>query len=137
MKVLFDTNIVLDVLLDRAPFADAAAALFSRAETGAITGYVCATTVTTVHYLAQRAAGRRKAQGNIEKILQLFEVAPVNRMVLESALQLKFSDFEDAVLHEAACHAGAQCIVTRDRSGFKKARLSIYTPDELLSILAE
>ena len=57
MKILFDTNVILDVLLDREPFSSIAAKLFSRVETGEITGYVCATTITTLHYLTRKVVG--------------------------------------------------------------------------------
>ena len=68
-------------------------------------------------------------------LLGLFEVAPVTRAVLTDALDLDFPDFEDAVLHEAARHAGAGAIVTRDPKGFVKARLKLYAPEELLRFL--
>jgi hypothetical protein len=65
----------------------------------------------------------------------LFDVAPVTRAVLTDALDLDFPDYEDAVLHEAARHAGAEAIVTRDPKGFAKARLKVYRPDELLRFI--
>jgi antirestriction protein ArdC len=51
-------------------------------------------------------------------------------------LDLDLVDYEDAVLHEAARHAGAEAIVTRDLKGFARARLKLYAPDELLRFLA-
>ena len=136
MKILLDTNIVLDVLMDRMPFADAATELFSKVEDGTIIGYLCATTITTVYYLAAKAVGAPRAQEEIKKLLSLFEVAPVNRPVLESALVADFTDFEDAVIHEAACHVGAEAIVTRNQKGFKKSRISVYSSEEIAKILA-
>ena len=62
MKILLDTNIVLDVLMDRMPFADAATELFSKVEDGTIIGYLCATTITTVYYLAAKTIGAPNAQ---------------------------------------------------------------------------
>ena len=134
MKVLFDTNMVLDVMLDREPFSTTAAQLFSMVETGALAGFIGATTVTTIHYLASKVVGSRQALQEIRKLFELFEIAPINRTVLEGALALKFKDFEDAVLHEAARHAGAQAIVTRDSLGFNKASMTIYTSEELVKI---
>ena len=135
MKILLDTNIVLDVLMDRMPFSDTAVELFSKVEDGAIIGYLCGTTITTVYYLASRTLGAARAQEEIRKLLSLFEVAPVNRLVLESALVVDFNDFEDAVIHEAACHVGADAIVTRNLKDFKKSRISVYTSEELARIL--
>lgn len=135
MRILFDTNVVLDVLLDRDPFSLTSAKLFSKAESGEISGYVCATTVTTIHYLSRKVIGDDSAKEEIHKLLKLFEVAPVNRVVLETALSLAFKDFEDAVLHESARHKEAQGIVTRDLTGFKQSKIQIFSPEELLLML--
>ena len=72
----------------------------------------------------------------IKKLLTLFEVAPVNRHVLESALTLDFNDFEDAVINEAARYIGADTIVTRNQKDFKKSGLSIYSAEEMTKMLA-
>ena len=136
MRVLFDTNIVLDLLLDRSPYADAAADLFAKVENGTIIGYLCATTITTVHYLASKVVGSARAKKEIAKLLSIFQVAAVNRTVLESALRTHFSDFEDAVLHEAAFHAGVEVVVTRNVKDFKKSRITVYDSAELAGILA-
>jgi len=135
LRLLFDTNVVLDLLLDREPFSTRVAAVLSAVEKGELSGYLCATTITTVHYLASRAVGAKKAKRELGKLLNLFEIAPVNRPVLEAALQSKFPDFEDAVIHEAALHVGVAGIVTRDIRGFKRATVSVYSPDELIQIL--
>lgn len=131
MRVLIDTNVVLDVMLAREPFVAASAEVLSRVEAGELTGCVCATTVTTLHYLATQAVGPERALAEVRKVLSLFEVAPVGRSVLESALELGFKDYEDAVLHEAARQVGAQGIVTRNTRDFKAAALAVYTPEEL------
>jgi predicted nucleic acid-binding protein len=135
VKILFDTNVVLDVMLDRVPFAEPASELMSLVESKKISGLLCATTVTTIHYLSTRVLGSAKAQNQIRDLAMLFEIAPVNRTVIEHALVSKFSDFEDAVLYQAARHAGAKAIVTRDLKGFKESELPVYSPDEMLTAL--
>ncbi len=137
MKVLLDTNVVLDLLLDREPWSKTAAKLFSRIESGTLEGYLGATTVTTIYYLAAKTVGANAARQKIRELLALCAVAAVNRPVLEAALDLEFTDFEDAVLHEAARQVGAEAVVTRDAAGFKKATLSILTPDECAGILEQ
>ncbi len=136
MKIIFDTNIVLDVLLDREPFSTTGAFLFSKVEKGGLSGFLCATTITTVHYLACKTLGSRQARKHIGDLLTLFEIAPVNRVVLEGALRSPFADFEDAVIHEASVHAGAQALVTRNPTDFKQAKIPVYSPDELVRALA-
>jgi predicted nucleic acid-binding protein len=133
MKVLFDTNVILDVLLARAPHAEAAAQLLSLVDRGKIKGVVCATTVTTVHYLATKAVGRREAKKHLKALLAMFEVAPVDQGVLSQALDLSFSDYEDAVLHEAARAVAVAGIVTRNRKDFAEATVPVFAPNELLS----
>lgn len=135
MKVLFDTNVILDVLLDRMPFSEDASVLLSKAEAGDISAYLCATTITTIHYLAAKTIGDGAALHAISSLLNLFEIAPVTRAVLSDALASGFTDFEDAVLYQAARHAGADAIVTRNRQDFKKASLVLYSPNELVNAI--
>jgi predicted nucleic acid-binding protein len=135
LRILFDTNVILDVLLDREPFSSTAAKLFSKVEAGELAGYVCATTITTIHYLARKVIGADSAMEEINKLMVLFEVAPVNRAVLEAALSSQFNDFEDAVVNESAIYKEAQGIVTRDLKGFKKSKVNVYSPEELLLML--
>ncbi len=132
MRVLFDTNVILDVLLARVPHVGSATALLDHVAAKDLHGLLGATTITTIHYLATKSVGTAHAQRHIRTLLGLFEVASVTRPVLSDALDLGFPDYEDAVLHEAARHAGALGIVTRDLKGFAKSRLKTYAPDELL-----
>lgn len=135
MKLLFDTNVILDVLLNREPFANEAAQLFSAVEEGMLQGMLAATTITTIFYLGTKVLGQAAAKKAITQLLSLFEVAIINRIVLEEALTLNFADFEDAVIYQAACHANTDGIVTRNVKDYKKSKLPIYNPAELLSFL--
>ena len=135
MKVLFDTNIILDVLLDRKPFSEHASHLMAKVERSELNGFLCATTVTTIHYLLSKNLDKEKAMTSINSIVALFEVASVNRLVIENALRSKFTDFEDSVLHEAARHAGAEYIITRNVKDFKNTKIPAFTPTEFLNML--
>lgn len=135
LKILYDTNVVLDDVLDRQPFASDASKLMAYVEQGQIHGILCATTVTTIYYFLSRELGAARARTHIATLLRLFEIAPVDMDVLLDAFSLGFSDYEDAVLHEAARRAEAEAIVTRDRRGFRSASLQIYMPDELAEYL--
>ena len=134
MRILFDTNVLLDVLLNRAPHVVPASRLMVQVEQRRIDGLMGATSLTTIHYLATKAVGGARARKHVQTLLLLFDVAPVGRGVLADALSLGFPDYEDAVLHEAARHAGATGIVTRDPDGFARANLHVYSPDELLTM---
>src|SRR3990167_8992638 len=102
MKILYDTNIVLDLFLERAPYVNDALKLFNYLENGTIKGFLCATTITTLEYLLNKTLKTKKANEIISVLLKLFEIAPVNRLVLEEALSVSFHDFEDAVLYQSA-----------------------------------
>ena len=135
MIVLFDTNVVLDVLLDREPFSDDSADALSRVEKGDIRGLVCATTVTTLHYLCRKVLGRGRTQRELRVLVSIVDVAAVNRGVIDAALASKIGDFEDAVLVASGESAGADAIVTRNKRDFAAARIAVYTPAELLALL--
>ena len=137
MRVLVDTNVVLDVLLARRPFVAASAAVFGLIEQSRLEGLLCATTLTTIDYLLAQAMPRPAARQAVRKLLALFEIAPVNRAVLEEALRGKVTDFEDAVLDQAGRLAGADLIVTRNLADFRLASLKALGPDELLASLPE
>jgi predicted nucleic acid-binding protein len=137
VRVLLDTNVIIDLLLDREPFSLAAGRLVAQVARAKLDGVLCATTVTTIHYLAARVLGAERAVAEIQKLLSLFNVAAVNRAVLEGALRARFEDFEDGVLHEAAVRCGAQAIVTRDLRHLKRSTIPVYSPDQLLAVLRE
>ena len=135
MKILFDTNVILDVMLLREPFLDSSAFLLAEVERKNIEGFVCSTTVTTIHYLVEKTKGRKTALSQIENLLKIFQVTQVDKSCLESALKSKITDFEDAVLNESAFRKGVDGIVTRNEKDFKQSKLTIYNPEELLKIL--
>ena len=104
-------------------------------ELGNLQGYVCAVTLTTIHYLETKTIGEKAARMAIGQLLKLYEVAPVTRIVISEALDSSLNDFEDAVLAQAALHVAAFGIVTRNSKGFENAPLAIYSPAALLASL--
>jgi predicted nucleic acid-binding protein len=135
MTVLFDTDVVLDVLLDRALFSGAALSLFERVEQKAVSGYLCATTLTNIFYIARPTVGKVIALNRIRELLDLFEIALVDQTVLKMAVGGDFSDFEDAVLYESAKRVDVEAIVTRNRDDFEKSDIPVYSPDDLNALL--
>lgn len=135
MTICFDTNVVLDALLQRAPHRELATQLIAAVERGECRGQLCATTVTTVYYFVQKRYGPDPARDDIADLLRTFEVAAVTRAVLGRAVSSSFDDYEDAVLHSAARTAGADGLVTRNTDDFTPATLPVYTPIELRAVL--
>lgn len=137
MNILFDTNIVLDVFLKRTPHFEHSAFLVGLAEQNTLTGWLGDTTVTTMHYLLCKELNTKKADGAIRSLLNIFNISIINRLVLETATEAGFPDYEDAVLHQSAIHSNLDGILTRNKKDFKKSKLPVYTPEELIAILQQ
>jgi predicted nucleic acid-binding protein len=129
-RVLLDVNVVLDVLLDRRPFATAASLVWSAVEEGKAVGLLSAHALTTIHYLNAREVGPRDARDTTEALLSVFEVAAVDGPVLNAALALEWNDFEDAVTAAAGRRARCDALVTRNPRDFKRSPVRVLTPAE-------
>ena len=135
MNALIDTNVVVDVLMKREPFFNSSARVLDCVERGQVVGWLCATTVTTIFYLIRRELGREVAIERLGDLTSICSIAPVNASVIDSALDSKFTDFEDAVLNESASLVGAECIVTRNEGDFRYSELLVFSPSQFLAAL--
>ena len=133
MKILLDTNIVLDLLLQRKPFCDDAKTIFELIESNKISGYLCATSITTIYYLISKSTDRLKADEIIENLLELFNIADVNKNILLKSLQNNGKDFEDSVIYSSAEYFNIDVIITRDKKGFKQSNIDVLQPDIFLA----
>ncbi len=133
MKILLDTNVVLDLLLAREPFVTYAREIFVLIENTEIEGYLCANSVTTLHYLIGREKNKEEADEIISELLSLFEVTLVDKKVLTEATTNNGIDYEDSVIYTSAFHHDVEIIVTRDKKGFQNSKISILTPQEFLA----
>ena len=134
MKALVDTNIVLDVLLEREPFFKHSVEIFCLVEESGIEAYICATTVTTIDYLLTKSLTINKARTAMHYLVSLFEIAAVNRPVIERALESKIIDFEDAVLEESGKMVGVDFLITRNVRDFKNSSIKVCDPIEFLAV---
>jgi predicted nucleic acid-binding protein len=132
MRILFDTNILLDALLAHEPFVADAAFLLERVESGQVEGFMSATTVTDVHYLVGRQTKSAEvAIAAVTRLLALMEICAVDRGVLEQAIALRLTDFEDAVQVVSAIKLGLEAIVTRDVDGFTGSPIPVFSPKDM------
>ncbi len=134
-RVLVDLNLVLDVLLDRAPHAEAASALWALVESRKAEGRLAAHSVTTLHYLVSRARDRAFADRCVADVLSVLAVAAVDDGVVREALALGWSDFEDAVCVRAAVACGCHMVATRDPRGFRGAPLPVLDAAGAVGVL--
>lgn len=132
MRVLVDTNVVLDILLDRRPHSVDSLQVFKLVEEGRIAGLLCATTITTIDYLLTQSLTRTDARKHLAQLIRLFDIAPVNRTVIEGAMKSPIADFEDAVLEQAALLSGAEVIITWNVKNFSQGVATVLDPKQFL-----
>lgn len=136
MRVLVDTNIILDFLLEREPFLKSTEAFFERIVTGQIMGYVSASSVTDIFYITERQTRDiDKAQRAIALILKLFQICPVDYTTLSTAYNFGLPDFEDAVQVACAIAQQLDAIVTRNAKDFPVATVPVLNVNQILERL--
>jgi predicted nucleic acid-binding protein len=133
MKVFFDTNVVLDVLLERKPFYKDSVALWTMAEQGVMIGIIAAISCTNIAYIINRLQNRAAARVALTALRDVFTIASTDSQMISQAMDAKFDDFEDAVQYFTALHAGVDCIVTRNPGHFPRTGCPIVSPAELLA----
>ena len=136
IRVLLDTNVVLDFLLDRAPFADAAAALWQANDDGQIEAYISVITPVNVFYIARKLKGAATARQLVESLLSACRVCAPDRSALLSALALPVKDYEDAVQVVSAQAEMLDALITRDPDDYKGVQLPVFSPAAFLEQLA-
>lgn len=130
MKVLLDTNILLDALTKRVPFFEQAETLFLHVANDRIEGYVTANSILDTYYIAKKHLGDDRAREAIAHLMKVFTVLAVTKRDCTAALGLAMGDFEDAVLLCCGARAGVHMIVSRD-AGFQQVQhetVSIVSP---------
>lgn len=131
MRVLLDTNVVLDVWLAREPFWKDSAALFAKAERKEIEGWVCPTTVTTLHYLGKKVLGEHKTRSLLNQLITICKVGKMSRQTFTVALESEISDFEDAIIEAVSIESDVELIATRNIGDFKKSKITVKEPSQI------
>ncbi|BAZ40517.1 PilT protein domain protein [Calothrix sp. NIES-4101] len=135
MKVLLDTNVILDVALERQPFFDDSETIISLVEQGLIEGYICASSFGDLYYIIRKAKGRDLALEFLREIVTLCQVATVDSNVINMALTINFRDFEDTIKYSTAALNNFDVIVTRNSSDFPVTTPRILTLQQLIQEL--
>ena len=133
MRILVDTNVFLDIILERHPFFEHAAKLLHAVPLKDIEIFLTATTVTDLYYIVRKAKDRTIALSFIKDLLKLVEVSAVDKDVILQALQLGMADFEDAIQVSSANGNGITIVETRNEADFIMSGLDGYTPEAFLS----
>ena len=135
MRVLIDTNVVLDFLLVREKFFPDANEIFNHIQTGEFEAFVSAITPVNTFYTARKEIGGEKALKLVKELTQLVSIARTDGIVISTAFDLGFTDYEDAVQCASAMAEGLDAIVTRNTKDYTNSPIQIYSPSEFLGIL--
>lgn len=133
MKIMCDTNIIIDVLLEREPFVEDSYRVLSFCEEHKIDGYVSASSVTDIYYLVRKYTHSTElAYHAVGKLLEIIKVCSVTDHDVLTAFQQKAKDFEDCLV--ATCAKSIHCnyIVTRNKKNFEAFDVPALLPEELL-----
>lgn len=132
MKVLIDTNVVLDVLCKREGFYEDAARIMKYCEVNKITGVISALTIPNIVYIMRKELDAQKTRDVIEKLQLVFTIADLKFDDIKKALSMNFKDFEDALQSACASRIKADYIITRNIRDFINSKVTAIKPTELL-----
>ena len=133
-KIFLDTDVALDHLADRQPFAEYAHRLLALAETGDLTICVSSLSFSNLYYLLRRLKGHEAALALLDKLKSLVHISAVAEAEIQSALASSFKDFEDANQHfTAKAEGGVSAIVTRNKADYSASEIPVLSPEEFLA----
>jgi len=132
VKIFLDTNVLLDFLTGREPFADDAEAVIELCTHDGNKGVLTTLSACTVIYVLSKIVGRRTAEIRLAQLLELLGLTGVAPDSVLATLTQEHSDFEDAVQLAEALKMNADVIVTRDKDGFTQSTIPILTPAAFL-----
>ena len=137
MKLLIDTNVVLDVLLQREPFCRTATAVLNLTQRDDVREYVSASAITDIYYIANKQMNDRESVRDLlKRLLMVVSVAAVSEREIQNALNLAWGDFEDSVQYSVALMNEIDGIVTRNSNDYQEANMRIWLPEQVLELFA-
>ena len=137
MKVLIDTNIIMDVLANREGFAEPASQLFKLCEVGQVQGIVYSLSIANIAYIMRKELDRSQIEEVISKLGSIFTIADMKADDLKKAAALPIDDYEDALQSVCASRMKADFIVTRNLKDFKNSKVMAIKPSELIERISE
>ena len=135
MRVLLDTNVILDTMLQRTPWHKEADAILNAVALGQVSRAATTLTLATTFYLGRKVVGNAATRAAVQKYLTAFTILPVEKQTLLDAASMIGNDFEDNILIAAAVTASLDAIVTSNVADFAHSPIPVWEPAELLKRL--
>ena len=134
MRIFLDTNILLDVLLNRKPFCETSSQLWRLAECGRLEAVISAISFNNVFYIVRKYAGKEAAQRTVEVMNVNFSVFPLTQEIISRAIAAKLPDFEDSIQFFSAVSCEADYIITRNAKDFPQDSIPVLSPAAFLGL---
>src|SRR5262249_5823414 len=135
MKILIDTNILMDVLTRRQLYFEDSAKVWTLVNSGSVEGYLSAISVNNLYYIVSKLQNRRIAERFVDDILRDFEISSLTKTILKQARNVVGKDFEDSIQYFSAIQEGCDVLITRNKKDFPTLGLQVLTPGEFLKKL--
>lgn len=135
MKVFVDTNVFIDILLDRNPFSNDAQMVYKLCENGLIEGYIAPITVNNIYYICRKAKALESIKAYLADISTHFHIAAMDNESVKKANRLHITDYEDALQYAMAVQETCQYLITRNTKDFKHMEtIKVVTPEAFLAL---
>lgn len=136
MKLVIDTNVILDVFAKRYPFYEQSRKILKLCKDGTLQGFVTASSITDIFYLVHKSTHSTEAAYNcLGNLFDIVKILPVTNDNVISAYNVKAHDFEDCLIAVCAKSNGCDYIVTRNKSDFKDFDILAVSPEEIELLL--
>ncbi|MEM1215778.1 MAG: PIN domain-containing protein [Bacteroidota bacterium] len=132
-KLFLDTDVILDLLLDRPPFSADTARLFKYAITKKVNLFTSPVCIANIHYIISKIENKGRADAEIKRVLKQVRINDIGQTVIDDAVASNFSDFEDSIQNFCAIRDKHTILITRNTRDYRESRLSILTPAEYLA----
>lgn len=135
MVVLIDTNVIIDFLLEREPFYEAAAGILRKCAGNELTGYLAFHSIPNIWYILRKVPEKSRREWLTDLCGFLRVAGASHEEVLKAIADEKFKDFEDCLQDKCAKGKGAQYIITRNVKDFNGSEISAVSPQDFLDII--
>jgi predicted nucleic acid-binding protein len=137
-NVFIDTDVIVDLLIDRKPFSEDAATIFSLIEKKKIKGHISALTICNLYYVLRKVASHNKVMKSLKDLSELVDILKIDKSIIITALESDLKDFEDSVQYFTAMEYNRiDCIITRNVKDYKGINLPVMTPGAYLAASRE
>lgn len=136
VRVLLDANIIIDVMLERAPFFAASNQIMELCHSKKLEGYIALHSIPNIWYVLRKAGSDEMIRSLLSALLDYFDIPKIEKIHVQAALsRIGFPDFEDCLQDESAFAVHADCIITRNKRDFAHSKVPAYLPEEFIEMM--